>query len=182
MCNPNWARKYELPLYGRCHYIAEYWNTLSNLPFIVIGSLRLGQLAAIFVIYLISRTDPLIIPQNQKQLEQIFNLYFLYMCAGICSAFHHAHHKRWTIVIDWIPIASSLILLIGFWPALLSYITVTSWCKLVFAMCILINDHIITTIPVPFGHVMWHIVASFAIDSAYQDMYLTCMIERQSVK
>jgi len=135
--------------YTHSRHIAEFWNTLSNLPFVLIGLYRLWH-GVNFV-----------------------DLYILYVLAGVCSAFHHAHPKKWTIVIDWIPILISGYLA---WEYDVWYHTsTTSRVWLGFAFGTLINDHVCTSLPVPKGHVLWHILAAYSIDSAYQDLERWCV-------
>lgn len=125
-------------------YIAEFWNTLSNAPFIVIGLLRLLE------------GTPL-------QTE-----YRLMVLAGIASGIHHATTPKWTIVIDWIPIVWS-----GWniWQkGYILHLSSTAVFEMSLAMFVLLTDHIYSYIPIPWGHVFWHILAAFAIDCAYQSV------------
>jgi len=144
------CQKYERKLekfYQVSGYIAEFWNTISNLPFIVIGLLRLSQTSS-----------------NEVEI-----LYILYVFAGIASAIHHATPWKWTILIDWIPISLSGLLILYHYQ-MFSYFTSVTLFKLSLAFFVLITDHVYTKIPVPWGHVCWHLLASLAIDSAYQDV------------
>jgi len=47
--------------------------------------------------------------------------------------------------------------------------TYGTWFKIILSFLILLDDHIFTRIPVPWGHVMWHIAITFAVDGVYQD-------------
>lgn len=141
------CKQYERKLeksYAISAYIAEFWNTVSNLPFIIIGLLRLYE---------------------GTELSQ---LYFLMILAGICSGIHHATTPRWTIVVDWTPIFMSFLYI--FYQGLYTYLSYTAIFQVILALFILVTDHIITYIPVPWGHVMWHIVASLAVDCSYQSI------------
>lgn len=146
MCK-NYSRKLETK-YTHSLYIAEFWNTISNLPFIIIGILRLIEL------------EP-----NYFELEYLYTFMVL---AGFASGFHHAMHEKWTILIDWIPILISIYLFIHY--DLLQFVSYASLFQFGLAMFVLLTDHIYTTIPVPWGHVMWHILACFSIDSIYQSV------------
>jgi len=134
-----YGRKLER-FYTHSPYVAEFWNTLSNLPFVIIGVLRLWEGA-----------DSL--------------RYGLYTLAGLASAFHHASSQAWTIVVDWIPIATSLAFS---WQAFFAMTPVTAF-LLLLALSTLAADHIWTPTPVPWGHVMWHLLAAIAVDRLYQD-------------
>jgi intracellular septation protein A len=78
---------------------------------------------------------------------------------------------KYTIFIDWLPIASSIVYLL-YNNYLLSGITNVSLLKIMLALVVLTTDHMWTPINVPWGHVFWHILIGLAIDSAYQDIYL----------
>ncbi len=121
-------------------WIAEFWNTLSNLPFILIGFIRL---------------------ECDTQLK--FN-YQLMIFTGICSVIHHATTQKWTLIIDWIPILISLVVNLNY----LSYAEMPEMLILLVAFVWLLIDHIATPVPVPWGHVIWHILAAYSIDIFYQ--------------
>src|SRR3972149_7490702 len=121
--------------YTHSRYIAEFWNTISNLPFIIIGFLRLSE----------------------SNIFQVNILYFFFMMAGLCSAYHHSHPKKWTIIIDWIPISISIGLCFRY--SIFQYLSWISIFKLSIAFWSLITDHIWTPVNVPWGHVFWHILA-----------------------
>jgi len=147
-----WARKHEAH-YKTTRFICEFWNTISNLVFVVIGFMRLAD-EDLYLYY-----------------DELVVLYTLFTLAGFCSGIHHALNFKYTIFIDWLPIASSIMYLL-YNNHLLEYITLVSWFKIVLAFVVLTTDHIWTPINVPWGHVFWHILIGFAIDSAYQDIYL----------
>lgn len=162
-----WKRKPELPFYGRHEWIAEYWNSLSNIPFIVIGLLRWQVIAL--------DDGP---GSYEKNIVAV--LYLLYTLAGVCSLIHHAIRWRWSIVIDWIPIAASIGYILVHRDVLFHHMHfIISVLDIAFALFILIVDHVRTIIPVPWGHVMWHIVAAFVLDSVYQTMYYEIRISFQ---
>lgn len=155
MCRGSkYERKLE-PAFRVSPWIAEFYNTLSNLPFILIGLWRLHELDC-------SDDDVL--------CQQVFLLYALYVACGVCSAIHHASTPKWTIVIDWFPIAVSILLVLKF--NFLSYFGFVSWFKVSLAGVMLFNDHVYTTINVPWGHCVWHVLAAFAIDACYQDVVM----------
>ena len=146
MCYP---RKLEKQ-YKISRYIAEFWNTISNSPFIIIGILRL-------------------IEGTYFDYE-----YKLMICAGICSGFHHATTYKYTIIVDWIPILFSIVNM--YQESLYLYISYATYFQMCLALFVLITDHVYTYIPVPWGHVFWHVLASFAVDSAYQSAELNTML------
>lgn len=142
------------PHYRYTLYIVEFWNTFSNLPFIVFGLFRLYELAT-----------------GNKENPALMFAYCFMVAAGFASAIHHGvdiHYKKWTILLDWIPIALSIFLIHS--QNYLSILSFLSWIKILIAISILLVDHLYRLVPVPWGHVFWHIIAAFAIDSAYQDV------------
>jgi hypothetical protein len=138
--------------YSNNKYICEYYNTISNLIFIILGIIRLCQ-------------------TNVQNFNEIFNLYLLFILAGICSGFHHMFNFKWTIIIDWIPITLSIIYLLVN-HQLISLINYASWFKLILAFSILFIDNMTRLIHVPWGHVFWHILAGLSIDSVYNDILI----------
>jgi len=153
--NRKYRRQLELQ-YSHCRYIAEWFNTWSNLPFLLIGFSRLW-----------------LEDGNTRLPAELVLLYQLYIGAGIASGIHHAVMFPFSILVDWVPISCSIILLLYYafaynnpiWLCL----TLSTWVKLLIALTMLWNDHVYTTIPVPFGHCFWHILAAFSIDASYQD-------------
>ena len=83
---------------------------------------------------------------------------------GICSAIHHATTQKWTLVIDWIPIAGSILLNLNY----LSFMGLPEALILLMALIWLLTDHVVTPMPPPWGHVVWHIMAAYSIDIFYQ--------------
>lgn len=139
------------PCYRECICIAEFWNTISNLPFVIIGLLRMGS----------------------TKEDELFQLYFFFVCAGVASFIHHGadlRWKKWTIWLDWTPIMLSLVMILN--RGYLSLFSLVSWFKILVAISLLFDDHVIKLIPVPWGHTFWHLLAAFAMDSAYQDIRL----------
>lgn len=132
------------PHFTHTPFVAEWWNTLSNLPFVVIGLCRLWA------------------------GTPIVGLYTLFTAAGLCSAYHHAHPEHWTLVIDWMPIATSGLLCL--WFGVVTTITAATLFKVALAFAVLVTDNFLGwPMPVPWGHVMWHVLAAYSIDSAYCD-------------
>ena len=125
-------------------FIAEFWNTISNLPFILIGFCRLWEGTSLTL------------------------LYSLMICMGVCSGIHHAIRSRWLLILDWIPIiiTKGVILQHSYWL----HISWTSYLLGSIATVVLVIDHVYTPIPVPWGHVFWHVLAAFALDNAYQSI------------
>ncbi len=139
-------RRPEVPPFGVVPFINEFWNTLSNAPFIIIALLRLSE-------------EPFI--------PMVHDAYFYLILIGIGSSVHHATTPKWTIIIDWIPILWALYFSVtsGLWQA-------WSWCvlfELGLAFSVLVVDHTTTLIPVPWGHVFWHVLAAFAIEAFLQN-------------
>lgn len=77
-------------------------------------------------------------------------LYLLSIFIGVCSAYHHAYCTKYSIFIDWIPIALTMVITCGYYQ-IFYYLTLTTWTKVMFAVFVLLNDHSILTIPVPWG-------------------------------
>jgi len=139
----NFRRKLE-PFYTHSPFIAEFWNTISNAPFIIFGGMRLWEGTS------------------------MSGFYVLMILCGICSGIHHARDFRYSILLDWTPITISILGILRY--KIYEYITLTTWTKLTMATSFLIMDHVWTPIPIPFGHVLWHISAAFAVDSMFQDV------------
>ena len=156
----NFARKPELPYYEYSSWIAEFWNTTSNIIFFVLGMAR----------YYDSRQTNMKRRANPQKPNPMPTLWLLMAAAGVCSAFHHSQTMRWTIVVDWIPIGGNILYVLVYHRYLLNYVSVAAWCGFAFAMSMLVVDHVATLLPVPWGHVMWHVAAAYSITSAFQDM------------
>ena len=130
--------------YTHSRYVAEWWNTLSNLPFVAIGLARLYA------------GTPLVL------------LYTLFTAAGVCSAFHHARPDHWTLVVDWVPIALSAV--VCTWNGVVWAASSATLFKVALAFAVLVCDNTFAwPMPVPWGHVMWHVLAAYSIDSVYCD-------------
>ena len=136
--------------YSHSPYIAEFYNTITNLPFIIIGILRLCQ-------------------DDVWNSYEMTILYTLYIFFGICSGIHHSIIHKKSIIIDYIPIViTSVYFLFNYhW---FSYISYVSYFKLLLAFSSLIIDHTLRLIPIPHGHCVWHLLAALGIDSAYHDI------------
>jgi hypothetical protein len=130
--------------FSNSKYVAEFWNTISNLPFILIGSVRLCE------------------------KTELVNLYWLMIGAGIASGIHHMMVQKWTIILDWIPMVLSVCVL--FKMGVFHLISYGSWMQVIIALLVLYMDHIHQLMPVPWGHVCWHLLAAFATDNVYQDI------------
>ncbi len=135
-------------------HIAEFWNTLTNIPFILIGLYNL-----LFYTFDWNLTVA----------------YFLLTMCGIGSSIHHASPHKWTIVIDWIPISCSILFVL--WSGIIYSISMKSLIFSIISFGILLTDHICTPISVPWGHCLWHILASIAVNSIYSDYYELNFIE-----
>lgn len=130
--------------------VREWFCTWSNVPFTLIATLRLlngfsGDLTGLLTV-----------------------LYGLLAAAGVCSAIHHGTPGHATLVIDWLPIATSLTIV--FWNGLLAYAQWSTVAMALFTLAWLLLDHIRPVTPAPWGHVLWHVSAAWAADSLYQDL------------
>ena len=135
-------------------FIAEFWKTVSNIPFIFLGIYHL------------------ILYSLDTNLQIVYSLLIV---AGFSSGFHHATNYKcvlcskeitWTLIIDWIPILLSILYIIT--TKMIVSFTAISWIYIGFSILWLIIDNIF----VPFahwGHCIWHILIAFAISNAYQD-------------
>lgn len=142
---------------GRPGFPGELWNTVSNLPFVVLGLLRLATVRD---------------PHGRR-------MYTLFVAIGICSALHHACPPGWrrsSLVLDYIPIVTSLYYGVSIVPL----VSAASWAKVVLALVVVLVDHLSPLytasgnplVPVPFGHAFWHVLAALAVDSAYADAFV----------
>jgi hypothetical protein len=147
-------------------WVDEPWNTVSNIGFLI-GAVTCMILIAIKG----SGVDG---PLSTGTIEWLSGLMFL---AGICSAVHHAlchRYGSYTIVLDWIPIATMIITIVclpstqlaAAWVAM-SWVSI-AWVILAFA--ILIEDHVFQQVSPPWGHVAWHITAAIAFTSVLTDL------------
>lgn len=140
--------------YAVTPYISEFFCTITNVPFIIVG---------LYNLYYLSPTD----------FEIMHTLYWLMVFAGIASGIHHAFIFRGSIILDWIPIASSILLLVyNFNFKILTFVTFTSWIKFTIALAILLSDHLCTPLKVPIGHCAWHLAACWAVNSMYRDLLI----------
>lgn len=88
-------RRLELPFGAIVPWIAEFYNTVSNAPFVLLSLLRLLE---------------------GDNSPDIHHAYILLALVGIGSGIHHATTPKWTIVIDWIPILLLLHFACSVWP------------------------------------------------------------------
>lgn len=135
-------------------FIAEFWKTVSNLPFVILGLYHL------------------ILCSLDTNLKIVYSLLIL---AGLSSAFHHATNYKctmcsremtWTLIIDWIPILASGIYIII--TKMINSFSIDSWIFIGISLSWLIIDNTFA----PFkhwGHCIWHILIAFAISHAYED-------------
>ncbi len=141
---------------GRPGFPGELWNTVSNLPFVILGLIRLASVDH---------------PDGKR-------LYALFVAIGVCSGLHHACPPGWrcsSLVLDYIPIVASLY----YGAFIVPLVNVASWVKVALALIVLLVDHLSPfwfeigrpLVPVPFGHAFWHVLAALAIDSAYAEVF-----------
>lgn len=149
------------PFYQYSNYIAEYYNTWSNILFVCFGLVRLYFAAEDISCHYSLR-------YNLDLLSKMETLYIWFIIAGICSAIHHATTPRWTIIIDYFPIIVSILLVVK-WQ-LYWMISLYTWMKIGISFAMLLNDHVWQTIPVPWGHCFWHFLIAISVDCAFQDM------------
>ena len=123
--------------YANSPYIAEFYNTLSNLPFIIFGLSRL-----LF-----------------SNVEDPYLWYFL-ISFGVCSGIHHCFVFRGSIIVDYIPIVLANMYIYVYY---LYYLDINDFVHLILPLFILITDHLGPIMPVPWGHVCWHLLASCTI-------------------
>lgn len=135
-------------------FIAEFWKTISNLPFVILGLYHL-------ILYSLN-----------VNLKVVYSLLII---AGFSSAFHHATNYKcalcskeitWTLIIDWIPILTSVIYIVI--TKMFNSFTTSSWIFIAVSILWLFIDNIFA----PFkhwGHCVWHILIAFAISNAYED-------------
>jgi hypothetical protein len=171
-------RRHEKPYRNVFPFIAETWNTLSNIGFIF---------GACYIMYLNMTHGT-----HSIEFAYFMNGLAVLMCMiGICSAVHHAQcdkYDHYTLCLDWTPILATIgeilfccwvtktITLTDTWSAT----SVLSLVLAVVALTFLISDHLCHALPVPWGHVLWHIFASMAITSMYRDWILSDMDTQSS--
>ena len=126
-------------------YIAEFWNTISNILLILVGVYRLFT-------------------QDMSLLSQ--QLYTLMILCGFCSGIHHATPQDWTIVIDWIPIASSIYIV--FMNNVIFYMDTYTIVVTAIVITWFLSDQFLHLTDPRIGHSLWHIGAAFALDAIYQ--------------
>lgn len=146
------GRSYE-PSHPKCCCLEPY-NTVSNVAFGVLGVLGIIQYDG-----------------NDK----LCMLYFWMAIACFCSSVHHASPRRlrrFTLVLDWIPIAVSLYLNVVY--NTLPYMTLRTGFISLLALVFLFND-LVDVVPVPWGHVTWHLLAAIAVDAHYTEVANACV-------
>lgn len=88
--------------------------------------------------------------------------------AGVCSAYHHATDGDHTLIIDWFPISISIALCL--WWGILWQASGAALTLCTLSMCWLFVDHLGPVIPLPWGHVIWHILAATSTDALYMSV------------
>lgn len=135
--------------YAVSPWVAEWHNTLSNFPFILLGLAGLWRF---------------------NDAEEDIELWGWYIAAGICSAFHHATPWKWTIWLDWLPIAVSAAMIIQ--KGIIYEASIHTCMMLGMAFHSLLEDHCCTKMQVPWGHYHWHFLAAFSLCSLYVDHFV----------
>jgi hypothetical protein len=150
MLGPQSYSRHREPFYTRSMFVAEYLNTWSNAFFILLAIARLKE-------------------ELIQQSPLLVQLHYMMIAIGIGSAIHHGLPYRWTLIFDYVPIGYALYQV--FWcHSLYLYFSYASWLKALLSVGVLVDDHIYRRIPNPWGHVMWHVLAAFTMDSAFQDV------------
>ena len=149
-------RKLEPDLWSHSPYIAEFWNTVSNVLFIALGLLRYWECRN----HMIASERGYAMPR----------LWLMFALSGLCSAFHHSQRITGTIVIDWVPIVAQGAYVAKWHPHLLRWVSPASWFGTALAFAILAVDHVYVLLPPPWGHSKWHIAAAYAFSAVYVDM------------
>ena len=144
------------PFYQVVPFIAEFWKTVSNLPFIILGTYYLSTLHLI---------------------DELKIVYILLIFAGICSGFHHAVNGvctcgkkeiTWTLIVDWIPILISTIYVIV--TNIISEFSITTWICVGLSILWLLIDNVFSPLKY-WGHCIWHIIIAFSLANGYMDYY-----------
>ena len=144
-------------------YIAESWNTFSNIAF-VWGAAFLSDDAQFAGAVLVAH-------ETRKLLVALMAM------IGICSGIHHAlcdRYDRYTLVLDWIPIVASMITLSSVDTAAVGFFGPTSMSTFIVcgvALAFLITDHVCHVLPPPIGHVIWHVTAALGMTMLYWDWF-----------
>lgn len=104
---------------------------------------------------------------------RLCTLYLWMLAACVCSATHHAVRtgtvRRLTLVLDLAPILVSVVLNLAY--GTLAYWTPTTAFMALTAAAFLLND-LVDYVPVPWGHVMWHVSVSSAVAYHYRELAL----------
>ena len=128
-------------------WIHEWFCTWSNVWFVVLGAFRLAD--------------------TQADERELIVLYALLVLAGVCSAVHHATVTPLTLILDWIPIASSVVLCLWWGVYLHARASTVAACSATLLWVVV--DHVHPVMPIPWGHVIWHMSAAWAADALYSD-------------
>lgn len=152
-------------LYTKSLYID--YNTIPNLPFIIFGLSRLYELYQFHEDVCLDYYECRLITLNM-----LYTLYILYTFLGICSGIHNAFHFKYSIIIEYIPITLTIIYFLMN-PFLFYFISFISYIKLFIYFLILISDYLYTPILIPFAHLL----ASYSLDSVYQDIVFVFWIQ-----
>jgi len=162
-------RRHEKPFRQYSPYIAETWNTLSNIGF-WIGAMYLHytvQSPTLANVYIG------LVPANTRSWLTV-----LMVLVGLCSGIHHAicdRYERYSLVLDWIPIVMSILTFLSIDTSCCGVFGPTSWvtiCICTMALVFLISDHACRLLPPPIGHVLWHFTAALAMTMVYRDYFL----------
>jgi hypothetical protein len=143
----NYKRVQE-PAYAVSDHIHEFYNTLTNIGFILIGVARLWKI-------------------HDHADDVIIYLYVNYIFLGIGSGIHHAINHKYSIVIDWIPI--SFLIFQFLYYGVLHYVDLVGIIQFLLAIIVLFIDHFkkLGTL-----HPFWHLLAAFALDTVLYSIYL----------
>lgn len=180
-----YSRRLEAP-YATSKYVYEFYNTISNVPFVVIGWIRMvesvGRTPSWHLDAIGCREED-VLPATRMFIHDISRLhlcilylYLFYMGMGLASGIHHAVRFHGSLVVDWIPILCTFVCLLLHFHLLHDYllakVSMAVVFQLVLAVGVLVMDHVCPLVPVPWGHVVWHLLAALSIDSLYQSFQM----------
>lgn len=173
-------RRPELPYRAYHPDIAEFWSTVTNAGFVLGALVCWNILYGRLIVHGALDLWPFFAMRTQMlgplDADTLGCLIMLQLAAGACSAVHHAQcdrHGSWTIFLDLLPIVISIVVFGTYmesfaacWAAVSDF----SVGAILLALFILLQDHVLQIGPAPWGHCIWHVVASIAVTSTYLDL------------
>jgi len=178
MC-PCRHRQGEIPYYSHFSFIAETWNILSNLSFII-GSVYCHML--INDILKEHEIYPESVIRTPIPFGAIQSLVLLQFIIGVCSGIHHALCDRYahiTIFIDWAPIAMTIVILLSQDVLLLWHLmSYPALFTMLLAFCFLADDHI--TQYCKKSHMYWHLLMGLGVAMWFVDIIRETKVSQPS--